>query len=58
MMKILFHGPTDMLAQISRWCAIPKFTLALVFGFGYQILGLLILGYLKFLAKAQQPSHA
>jgi hypothetical protein len=58
MMKVLFHGPTDMLAQISRWCAIPKFTLALVFGFGYQIVGLLILGYLKFFAKAQQPSLA
>jgi hypothetical protein len=58
MMKILFHGPTDMLAQISRWCAIPKFTLALIFGFAYQIVGLLIIGYLKFFAKAQQPSHA
>jgi hypothetical protein len=58
MMKILFHGPTDLLAQISRWCAIPKFTLALVFGFGYQIIGLLILGYRKFSAKTRQPSPA
>lgn len=58
MMKILFDGPSDTLAQISRWCAIPKFTLALVFGLGYQIVGLLVLGYLKFFAKSRQPSPA
>lgn len=58
MMKILFNGPTDTLAQISRWCAIPKFTLALVFGLGYQIIGLLILGYLNLTTKSQQPSPA
>jgi hypothetical protein len=55
MMKILFDAPTDTLAQISRWCAIPKFTLALVFGLGFQIIGLLILGYRKFSGAAQNP---
>jgi hypothetical protein len=58
LIRILFHAPTDTLALISRWCAIPKFTLALVFGLGYQIVGLLILGYSKFFAKSKQVSHA
>jgi hypothetical protein len=56
MMKILFNSPTDTLAQISRWCAIPKFTLALVFGLGYQILGLLLLGYRKFYGAVTSPA--
>jgi hypothetical protein len=51
LIRILFHGATDTLAWISRWCAIPKFTLALVFGLGYQIMGLLILGYRRFVTK-------
>ena len=51
LIKILFHGPTDTLALISRWCAIPKFTLTLIFGFGYQLIGLMIFGYRKFFTK-------
>jgi hypothetical protein len=58
LIKILFAGPTDTLAQISRWCAIPKFALTLGVGFGYQILGLLIVGYWKFFAKPKQTLQA
>ena len=53
LIKILFHGPTDLLADISRYCAIPKFILTLGLGNGYIILGLLILGYLKFFSKPE-----
>jgi hypothetical protein len=58
LIRILFHGPTDTLALISRWCAIPKFTLALVFGLGYLILGTIVLSLTKSAAKPQQANHA
>jgi hypothetical protein len=58
LIRILFHGPTDTLANISRWCAIPKFILTLGLGNGYLILGLLILGYLKFFSKPRQTAQA
>jgi hypothetical protein len=58
LIRILFHGPTDLLANISRYCAIPKFVIALGFGNGYIILGLLILGYLKFFSKPRQTAQA
>lgn len=58
LIRILFHGATDTLAHLSRYCAIPKFTLTLVFGFGYMIIGVLMLGYLKFFAKMKQATHA
>jgi hypothetical protein len=58
LIKILFHGPTDALALISRWCAIPKFAFTLGFGNGYIIFGLLIVGYLKFFSKPKQVREA
>jgi hypothetical protein len=58
LIKILFHGPTDTLALISRWCAIPKFAFTLGLGSGFIIFGLLILGYLKFCSKPKQVREA
>jgi hypothetical protein len=54
LIKILFHAPSDTLALISRWCAMPKFAFTLGFGNAYIILGLLILGYWKFFSKPKQ----
>ena len=58
LIRILFHGPTDTLALISRWCAIPKFTLTLVFGFGYIIIGLILLSFSKSGPKPQPAANA
>lgn len=58
LIKILFDAPTDALALISRWCAIPKFAFTLGLGNGYIILGLLILGYWKFFSKPKQSAPA